>query len=148
MLTSPLLSSPLLSVPFPSVVFSSTSAAVVQSSVTWLIIITVSVFSPAISPTPSSPPSLTSVLCSPPAVSSSSRVQSCGAWLREVFVRRFITVWTHIYCLYSGNSDSSKLLHPQPGHYWWSEWSHCEFHCHWIWMESQTEVFWHNRSGV
>ncbi len=59
-------------------------------------------------------------------------VQSLWLWLTEVFVRLFITVWTHIYCWSHGNSDSNNLLYLQAGLHWWSEWNHCLIHCHWI----------------
>ncbi len=47
-------------------------------------------------------------------------VQSLWLWLTEVFVRLFITVWTHHHC---GNSDSNNVQHLQSGLHWWSEWN-------------------------
>ncbi len=59
-------------------------------------------------------------------------VQSLWLWLTEVFVRLFITVWTHHHCVHS---DSNNLLYLQSGLHWWSEWNlfqYLLFHCHWI----------------
>ena len=44
----------------------------------------------------------------------------CEVWLREVFVRLCITVWTPLYCWGSENSDNNNLLHLQPGLQWFS----------------------------
>lgn len=63
------------------------------------------------------------------ASSCSSHCGSSSLWLREVFVRLFFTVWTSTDCWSHDNSDSSKLLHLQPGLHWWSEWSQCLIHC-------------------